>query len=139
MVRVHLDFFGTFDPDDVARRVGLTPRYTRRAGDVVRSIVTVREDTWSTVLAENEAYAESDLSPLLERAMDMVAERADAIRSLCRAPNVRGVVCVSLFIPPESFIPGLEITPSWCCLLGDANLTFVVDGSLLAPDDPLDV
>lgn len=130
-VRIFFDFYGTFDPDEITKRLGIEPTRQFRAGEPrILGSGHRRRDGWILEVGPARTY---EIDDLLKQIQAAVTASPEEIRRVSAELNVEAVLTCE--VQSDSSMPSLCFADEFVQWAASIGAAIDVDIMLLEKDD----
>jgi hypothetical protein len=125
-VSAYFRFFGeSFDPDEITRRLGVTPTKSFRVGDSIRLRSVLRTvDGWIVEIPPRETY---ELGGIIADLKGLIPVSGGAVKELCRDLELEAVCEFAVLQPSEKSPPNMDFPPPFIDWLSERGASINVD------------
>jgi hypothetical protein len=125
-VSAYFRFFGeSYDPDEITRRLGVTPTESFRIGDPIpkRSVLR-KDDGWIVEIPPRETY---ELGGIIADLQSLIPVPGSAVKELCQDLKLEAVCEFAVLQPSEKSTPNMDFPPPFIDWLSERGASINVD------------
>ena len=93
-VEARFTLWGTFDPDDLSRKIGIQATSTSRKGDSMSPSDEYDDDVWRSVVEEHDVY---DISDVIYALRNKLENHTDCIHKTCTCLDCEAILKIFIY------------------------------------------